>query len=221
MKRLAIIRPEPGCSATLERALAQGLHAFAIPLFEIAPLDWEAPDAGSFDGLLLTSANALRNGGPALDSLRGLAVYAVGEATADAARAAGFTVAATGNQGVQHLLRSVDPALHLLHLCGRDRVEVNAQAPAITELVVYESRELEGVDPAALDGCVVMVHSPRAAQVLAELGRDRSSISIAAISAAAADAAGPGWAAVETADAPTDDALLALAARLCEKGRGQ
>ena len=116
---------------------------------------------------------------------------------------------------------SIDPALRLLHLCGRDRIDVQSAPQAITPVPVYESRPLAGIDPGPLDGCVVMVHSPRAGRALAELAGDRSSIAIAAISAAAADAAGPGWAEVEAADAPTDDALLALAARLCKKGRGQ
>ena len=221
MRRLAIIRPEPGASATLSHALDQGLHAFALPLFEIVALDWEAPEADSFDGLLLTSANALRHGGRGLDALRRLPVYAVGEATAEAARAAGFAVAATGSQGVEQLLNSIDPALHLLYLCGRDRVDVECETPTITEIAVYESRAIGGVDAAPLDRCVVMVHSPRAAWTLAGLAHDRSSIAIAAISSAAADAAGFGWAAVEAAETPTDEALLALAARLCKKGRGQ
>jgi uroporphyrinogen-III synthase len=49
---------------------------------------------------------------------------------------------------------------------------------------------------------------------------DRSTIIIAAISQAAAEAAGGGWAAVETAARPTDEALLALAERLCNKSPG-
>jgi uroporphyrinogen-III synthase len=50
---------------------------------------------------------------------------------------------------------------------------------------------------------------------LAELVKERRSIAIAAISTEAADAAGTGWEAIGTAEATTDDALLALAARLC------
>jgi len=42
-------------------------------------------------------------------------------------------------------------------------------------------------------------------------------MAVAAISRGAAAAVGDGWRAVEVADAPTDDALLALAARLCNK----
>jgi uroporphyrinogen-III synthase len=62
---------------------------------------------------------------------------------------------------------------------------------------------------------VVLVHSPRAGRRLAELVESRGSIAIAAISKAAADAAGSGWAEIAIADQPSDEALLALAARLC------
>ena len=87
MRRLIVLRPEPGASATVERAQALGLDAFAIPLFRVEPIAWTAPDAGQFEGLLLTSANAVRHGGDQLERLRGLPVYVVGEATAEAARA--------------------------------------------------------------------------------------------------------------------------------------
>jgi uroporphyrinogen-III synthase len=62
---------------------------------------------------------------------------------------------------------------------------------------------------------VLLIHSPRAGARVAELDLDRGSIALAAISPAAAGAAGEGWAAVEAAEEPTDDALLALAKRLC------
>ena len=45
----------------------------------------------------------------------------------------------------------------------------------------------------------------------------REAITLAAISPAAAAAAGGGWEAVEVAERPDDEALLALAARLCKK----
>jgi uroporphyrinogen-III synthase len=73
------------------------------------------------------------------------------------------------------------------------------------------------VDLRAARDCVAMIHSPRAARRLAELIGDKGSIAIAAISREAADAAGSGWAAVEAADASTDEALLVLTERLCNK----
>jgi uroporphyrinogen-III synthase len=49
--------------------------------------------------------------------------------------------------------------------------------------------------------------------------RERASTSIAAISPAGVEAVGSGWAMVESATEPNDEALLALAARLCKNPR--
>lgn len=211
----------PGASATVERAREQGLDAFALPLFEIVPLDWDPPDASQFDGILLTSVNALRHGGGGLKALLGLPAYAVGEATAKAARAAGFAIAATGTAGIEGLLGSIDRGLHLVHPCGRDRIEVQSARQSITPVPVYQARAVAVTGLKRLEGCVIMIHSPRAARRLAELVDDRSSMTIAAISPAVAEAAGADWGKVEAANVPTDRALLALAARLCKKGGGQ
>ena len=97
MRRVVVLRPEPGASETVARARKLGLDAVAIPLFEVEPMDWTAPEAGGFDGLLLTSANAVRHGGEQLQSLRGLPVYVVGKSTGGAAREAGFDVKSVGN----------------------------------------------------------------------------------------------------------------------------
>jgi uroporphyrinogen-III synthase len=215
MRRLLVLRPEPGTSATVERALKQGLKAIAVPLFEIDPIAWQSPKAASFDALLLTSANAVRQGGDDLTKLRGLPVYAVGEATAEAARDAGFDIAATGDAGVDRLLGSIEPHARLLHLCGEDRREPEGARQEITPIPVYKAVAIESPDLSAAEESIALVHSPRAGRRFAELVSDRGSIAIAAISATAAQAMGSGWDAVETAAEPTDEALLALAARLC------
>src|SRR4051812_49891863 len=131
MTRLLVLRPQPGADATLGKARALGLDTVAVPLFEIEPVEWQAPQAAGFDGLLLTSANAVRFGGEGLGELRGLKVYAVGEATAEAARAAGFDVAAVGDGGVDRLLGPIEPDLRLLHLCGAGRHETPDATPEI------------------------------------------------------------------------------------------
>jgi uroporphyrinogen-III synthase len=221
MRRLIVLRPEPGASATVQAAQALGLDAHAIPLFQIEPVAWDAPDAGSFDAMLLTSANAVRHAGDQLQRLRGLKAYAVGEATATAARDAGLDIAATGDSGIERLLGSLEADIRLIHLCGEDRMNVDARQ-AITSVTVYRAKEVEAPDGlVAIHGSTVAVHSPRAARRLGRLADDtrleRSEVRIAAISRAAADAAGAGWERCEAADAPTDQALLALAARLCDK----
>lgn len=211
MRPLVILRPEPGGSRSADRARAMGLDIRLMPLFAVEPVEWVAPDPKQFDGLVLTSANAVRHGGAGLEQLKGLPVHAVGEATAAAARAAGFTIASVGEGGVDGL--RLPAGQRLLHLAGRDHREAGA---AVT-VPVYEACQLErpaGID--ALPTCVVAVHSPRAGRRLAELIGQRAAIAVAAISSAAAEACGPGWERVDVAPQPSDDALLALAARLCE-----
>jgi uroporphyrinogen-III synthase len=217
MRRALVLRPEPGARATVERARERGLDVVVVPLFEIEPLAWDASDPRRFDGLLLTSANALWNSGEKLNALRALPVYAIGESTAEAARQAGFSIAATGNRDIERLLASIEPGLELLHLCGEDRRIPSTVRQQITPLTVYRAKPIEAPELGAAEGAVALIHSPRAGRRFAELMRDRRSIAIAAISPAAADAAGGGWEAVEAAPQPNDDALLALAARLCNK----
>jgi uroporphyrinogen-III synthase len=224
MNVLIVLRPEPGASETVERAKSQRLDAVSIPLFSIEPVEWKAPAAGCFDALLLTSANGVRIGGEQLKDLRGLPVHAVGRATADAARDAGFDIASSGEAGVERLLGSLEADLRLLHLCGEDRTSVHKTRQKISSVPVYKSRAIEPAPEIGdIDGSVVLVHSPRAGKRLAGLADDqnldRSKVSLVAISAAAADAAGPGWKIVEVADHPDDDALLALAKRLCDNRR--
>jgi uroporphyrinogen-III synthase len=215
-RRVAILRPEPGNAATAERAVRAGLDPLALPLFEVRPLAWTAPAPEAFDGLLLTSANAIRHGGIGLSTLRTLPVLAVGTATASAARAYGFDVVRIGSTDATELLRDIPGSRRLLWLAGRERAELDH--PAISDAVpVYASDalELSQADAERLAGNVALIHSTRAgshfAAELARHGISRATIRIAAISARAAEAAGNGWAAIAIAGAPDDDALIAAA----------
>jgi uroporphyrinogen-III synthase len=152
-----------------------------------------------------------------LPTLRGLPVYAVGEATAEAASGAGFDVVAIGNGGVEDLLASIELSCRLVHLCGEDRKAPEEARHRITPIVVYRAKTIAAPDLGDLRDFVGLIHSPRAGRRFSELVQDRGSIAIAAISPAAVEAVGKGWEHVDAAPEPTDDALLALAARLCDK----
>ena len=117
------------------------------------------------------------------------------------------------------LLRAQDSVIVIdPDLAPGDSIVVHAgPSPDIESIVVYRSIEIAAPSTGAVDDAVAIIHSPRAGRRLAELIEDRSSIAIAAISSAAAEAAGTGWETVEAAEDPTDDALLALAERLCNK----
>ena len=224
MRRLVIVRPEPGASATAEAAEAMGLDVLKLPLFEVEPLDWAAQDPTRFDALLLTSANALRHAGEHLDKLLALPAHCVGKATAAAARDRGFQVETVGEADIEALLSQFPPNSRLLHLCGQHRRDISWSAQSIAAVPVYRSREVAAADGfSAVAGAVVALHSPRAACFVARLTDEhaipRDTIALAAISKAAARTAGEGWQAVETAAAPTDAQLLAIAARLCNNSR--
>lgn len=214
MRQLLLLRPEPGLSASAERARQLGLDVIACPLFRIERWEWQAPDPRQFDALLLTSANAVRYAGPQLGKLTNLPVHAVGAATADAARAAGFRVASTGDGSVADLLTALPRTIRLLHIAGEDYRDADGRQQ-IDRRIVYRSAAIDQPDLPLLDGLVVAVHSPRAGSRLAQLTDKRNRTVIAAISEAAAGAAGGGWERVEVADLPNDSSLLALAAMLC------
>jgi uroporphyrinogen-III synthase len=222
MTRVIAIRPEPGLSATVAAGREIGLAIEGWPLFEIRA--WAPPSPDGIDAVLLGSANAIRHGGPALEAFKGKPVFAVGDTTADAAREAGFTVAAIGEGGLQNLLDGlVGENLHLLRLAGADRVGL--APPAGIELVtrvVYESAALPmpaELEAALRDGALVLAHSAVALRHLAEQcderGVDRACIAIAALSTRIAAEAGAGWARVAAAENPREAALLALAQDMC------
>ena len=227
MTPVLILRPEPGASVTATYARTLGLAAIVAPLFKIEPVEWTPPDPAGFDALLLTSANAMRFGGPALSKLRALPVHAVGRATARAAIEAGFSVANVGDGDVEALMKGLDGGLRLLHLAGAHHRPPSRARDAISVVSVYCSAEIADVDwrPPRIEVTVALIHSPRSARIFADRvdarGANRGRIAIAAISPAAAEALGDGWRSVEVAVNPGDDELLALAARLCEMGAGE
>lgn len=224
MRALLVLRPAPGGAATARRAVAGGHDAVAAPLFTIAPCAWDAPAAARHDALMLTSANAVRQAGPALAGYHALPVYAVGAATAAAARAAGFADVRGGAADAAALAATMagDGITRPLHLAGRDHDARDHPGLTIVRRIVYRADPVDRLPaPAAAalgQGAVALLHSPRAAASFARLvdaaGLARAAIPIAAISRKAAAAAGPGWQAIAIAERPDDAALLAAAARL-------
>ncbi len=224
---LLALRPEPGLSATVERAEALGLAITGHALSAIRAVAWDCPDPAAIDGLLIGSANAILHGGPNLARLLDKPIHAVGEATAAAARAAGFTVAMTGSGGLQGVLDRVPGPCHLLRIAGEERVPL-APPPGVTfaEVVAYRSVPLP-LDPAApllaSGEALVLLHSAATARHFAaecdRLGLARKRIALAALGPRIAAAAGAGWRALHTAPRPDETALVQLAFDLCSRPR--
>lgn len=225
MVPLVIIRPEPGNAASTAAARMLHMDARGFPLFEVVPKSWEAVLPGRYDALLVGSANVFRHGGRGLAALHGLPVYAVGEATAAAARAAGFVLATTGAGAMQALLGELDKGhQRLLRLTGQERVGLALPKSAtMDERVVYASqpRALPAELAALLrEPAIVALHSAEAAHHLTaecvRCGIRRAPIRLAALSPRIGAAAGEGWGEVAAGARPDDKALLALARQMCQ-----
>jgi uroporphyrinogen-III synthase len=223
-RSLIIVRPEPGNSATSAKARERGLQVESFPLFETVAMAWNPPDPVRYVGIIITSANAARLAGPDLQRYIHLPLYAVGDVTADATREAGFVSIVSGDGDVERLLGKIATlGLHrLLHLAGADYHDFAPHGVEIERQIVYASNAIAPA-PELLavlrQGGVVMLHSPRAGRELAGLVEahdiDPSRLSLAAISANAAEAAGTGWGEIKIAARPHDKALLDSAVALC------
>ena len=226
MRPVLVIRAQPGAAETGARAAVLGLDCRIVPLFAAQAVPWEAQDAAGFDAVMLTSAHAPRHAGPAIAAYRHLPCYAVGESTAAVAGHSGFADVrpGTGDGDALLALMERDGVRKAVHLCGRNRRAYARPGLSIDRTTVYAVDGVESLPAAALTAMreepIVLLHSPRAASHFAALtddaGLNRGHVSLAAISQAAAEAAGPGWRRIAVAGRPRDEALLEIAAKLCK-----
>lgn len=233
--KLLVTRPEEDSAPLADALSALGHEAVLAPLLDIRFLeDAELPEA-AWQALLVTSANGVR----ALvrhdhaASLLSLPVLAVGPASADAARAAGFAKveAAGGDVGslAEHVAKALDPAAGpLLHVAGSAVAGdlagmLEARGFSLTRAVLYEARLASELPEAAraaleegtLDG--VLLYSPRTARAFASLVREAGlearvmGLAAYCLSAAVAEALDelPGLT-VKIAREPDQAALIAL-----------
>jgi uroporphyrinogen-III synthase len=220
---VVVIRPEPGNAATVAAAQALGLTALAFPLFEMAPAVWEVPDPEPYQALLAGSANVFRLGGAGLSHLTMLPVHAVGAVTAAAACTAGFAVDRIGEGGLQPLVATLPPGRYL-RLAGEKHVPLAMPEDVeVEDIVVYAARGI-AMPPALVaalaEPAVVLLHSGEAAQHFAaesdRLGVHRQHLALACLAPRIGALAGQGWQHIEIAETRSDQAVLALAAQMCE-----
>jgi uroporphyrinogen-III synthase len=122
-RRIWLTRPEADSAATAAALTERRVESFIAPVMRIVSQPIEAPEQQP-DALLLTSRHAV----PALAALpqvwRAPPVYAVGEATASAAREAGFSNLITGDTDALALFEQLSQTLpsgtRVLYLSGDD-----------------------------------------------------------------------------------------------------
>jgi uroporphyrinogen-III synthase len=105
-QRIWITRTQPGADATAERVRALGHEAVVAPLLAVRRIPDVAIDLKGVGALAFTSANGVRAFAD-LCGERDLRVFAVGAATAQAARAAGFRTVLSADGDVEALAEGI------------------------------------------------------------------------------------------------------------------
>ena len=227
--RVWITRAQPGAARTADRLAALGLEPVIAPLLAIRPLEQAEPDLEGVDVLAFTSINGVA-AFAALTARRDRPVLAVGDATAQAARAAGFVDVRSAAGDLSALADLIAVQASGLVLApgaetpaGDIAAEVAARRPEggvmVRTLPVYRAEPVEATPPPRV--AAVLVHSPRAGALLA--ARDAAMVEGAIVACISPAAAAPlvalGLSPVVAA-APHEDALIAtLQAALGKRGR--
>ena len=217
--RVWITRAEPGAARTAARLSTLGYDPVVAPLLEIRVLPQPAPDLSDVAALVFTSRNAV-SAFASLTAARDRSVLTVGDATAEAARAAGFADVRSASGDLQALAQRIaadppPPVLGglILHPAARepagDLAALLGPSIPVRTLPVYEAVETGAEAPDAFDA--ILIHSPRAARALIALagtGLD-ARLAVAISPAAAAPLAAAGLGEIRIAATPDEDALIA------------
>lgn len=189
--RVWVTRAQPAADRTAARLRALDLEPVVQPLLAVQPLFPALPDLDRFAALVFTSLNGVAAYAH-LTPRRDAPVFAVGDATAQAARDAGFTEvrSAAGDLGdLARLLAGAapDPLLALAaETPAGDLVQSLRQAggaQTVEMLTVYRTVPTAAPVPPAVDA--VLIHSPRAAREAARIRWPADAV-VACISPAAA-----------------------------------
>ena len=188
---ILVTRPHPDNEATAAALHGSGHEVLLAPMLRFeAVAALEDLDAG-FDAVVVTSANALRAIDLAGHPLLGRPLYAIGEHTAEAARAAGFeTVLSSGGDAgnLRDLLHARVKTKHLkrrarlLYLAGAEMSrdlggELSADGFDVTTRTVYRMVALstlprESLDAFAANAIEAVLHySARSARAFVEAVR--------------------------------------------------
>jgi uroporphyrinogen-III synthase len=198
---ILVTRPHPDNEATASALRGRGFEVLLAPMLRFeavaAPGDLDA----GYHAVIATSANALRGIALSDHPVLSRPLYAVGDQTADAARAAGFSeVRSAGGDGaaLRDLLRTrvkakeLKRTARLLYLAGADLSrdlggELGADGFDVTTLTTYRMVALPTLPREALDAFsanaveAVLHYSARSARAFVEAVRG-AGIEISALS---------------------------------------
>lgn len=230
--RVLVTRPLDDALETAARLAVLGHQSVLAPLLEIRLADGEEIALDGVQAILATSANGIR-ALVARTPRRDVAVFAVGQQSAEEARAAGFTDVRNAEGGSTALAKATaewaTPANGtLLHISGADVAGdltgmLEAAGFIVRREVLYEALAVEGLPGAAQSAIragrldAVLLFSARSARAFVDgitaAGLKKSCANLIAIAisqAAAAPLADLTFRELRIPQRPTQDAMLAL-----------
>ena len=217
MRRVWITRTQPQADATATRLRAMGLEPVVAPVLASRTVAGVDIDLSGIDALAFTSAAGVRAFAD-LSPARDLPVFAVGTATAEAARGAGFGTIRMGGGDVYLLAATIAEAGlgPVLNPTAREpaadlAVLLAARGVSARSVIVYETIPTDLAAPTDIDA--VLIHSPRAARIAADLispARAQALSAFAISEAAAAPLRALAFANLATAPFPDEASLLSL-----------
>ena len=155
--RLLVTRPSEGGERSAAALRARGHDVLLAPLLRIEPFISEDFGAPPFAAILFTSANAARAvvAHPRFGDIKTLPVLAVGQRTAEAARAAGFSSVQSADGDGEDLsrlaaARFAGASAPLLYLAGDERArDIASELSGITvkTVVVYRAVKVTELPP--------------------------------------------------------------------------
>lgn len=192
---VVITRPIEDAQDYAAELQAEGFQTFIEPMLAIEPVAFDAADLLEYDGVLVTSANAVhayqRGGGEIAPDIP---VYCVGKHSAKAARDAGFqNVSSVDGVGVDllaHVLALPNAASQrFLHICGRHVAfplveRLCGEGVQSNALVVYDAVQTEKFTDRFFDAvragdiAAVTFFSKRTAEAFISLARESDSGSL-------------------------------------------
>jgi uroporphyrinogen-III synthase len=226
-RTLWITRAQPGAEATAARVRELGIQPIVAPLLEVRALEGADLDLTGVSAIAFTSANAV-TAFAARSPERALRVFAVGDATAAAARVQRFKSVLSAQGDVAALASALTarrrelPGVILYPAAAEPAQDLagalSAVGLTVRQVAVYETVAVE--PPAELAARLpdiegVLLHSARAAQGLARFAKAHPAPQLVAYCLSrqiARPLARAGLAQILTAPQPNETALLALVA---------
>ena len=216
--RVWITRTQPGADATASRLRQMGWEPVVVPLLEVRAINGamnSAPAPDEIACLALTSPNTIDTIRGDLAAYRDVPTFAVGDATAECARNAGLTNVQSAKGDIQALARLIASQIKGGTVFAPGAQEPAGDLPAllptlkVIRLAVYETVPTDADAPDAIDA--ILIHSPRAARLLAKQmqGQSGTNARVVTISKAAAAPLRDIFAAeIHIAVTPDEDAVL-------------